>query len=114
MQTTSPQTRKNKPRSADDYVIESLLKGLRVLEALEGNNFEPITLKTIARRSKQNENYCFRALKTLEQFGYAKETKRGWQLGGRVTRLSSAFIERFNLQPILDSEISESPSKHLH
>lgn len=89
--------RTNRKRTADSYVIESLLKGLLVLEALEGNSFEPISLKEVARRSKQDTNYCFRALQTFAQMGYAKETPKGWILGGRIARLNQAYELRFAL-----------------
>ncbi|HYE72583.1 MAG TPA: helix-turn-helix domain-containing protein [Blastocatellia bacterium] len=89
--------RTNKKRTGDSYAIESVLKALTVLEALEGSGFEPVTLKTVARRSKQNENYCFRALKTFEQMGYARQTSRGWQIGARLQTLSKSYQEKFGL-----------------
>lgn len=71
-----------------NYEIEALSKGLLVLQALEGSHVEPIPFKRIVERTKLNSNYCFRALKTLELAGLARETERGWT----TTRLRNLAV----------------------
>lgn len=77
------------------YVIESALKTLLVLEALEGTRFEAVSLKRIQERTKLPLNFCFRALQTLKELGYARETERGWALGGRLLLFSEEFNRNF-------------------
>lgn len=81
-----------------DYTITSVLKAAKVLEALEGTQFEPSSIKRIQRRTGFSMNYCFRALKTWEEAGFAQETPRGWMLSTRLLRLSE------RLEKVADSE----------
>ena len=75
------------------YTISALAKGLKVLEALEGTNFEPVTVQRVADRTREKYDYCYRALKTFETRGYARETERGWQIGPRILRFSERLGE---------------------
>jgi DNA-binding IclR family transcriptional regulator len=78
-----------------DYTIQSVAKALRVLEALEGTNFEPISLKEVARRAGQNTNYTFRTLETCEQMGWARRKNDRWQIGSRLSAIAGRFSESF-------------------
>lgn len=78
----------NKSRANKEYEIQALTKGLLVLQALEGSHVEPIPFKRIVERAKINANYCFRALKTLEIAGLARETERGWMTTTRLRNLA--------------------------
>ncbi|MBD0370302.1 MAG: hypothetical protein ICV60_05665 [Pyrinomonadaceae bacterium] len=103
---------KRTQRSDDDYANESLLRGLKVLEALEGTNFEPVSIRRVAERADLPYDFCRRALLTLKLRGFATETAKGWQAGPKILR----FSERFNdlcLATIhdQDSEISESKNE---
>ncbi|MDQ3322429.1 MAG: hypothetical protein M3525_08380 [Acidobacteriota bacterium] len=71
-----------------NYEINALSKGLLVLQALEGSHSEPVTFKRIVERTRLNSNYCFRALKTLEIAGLARETERGWMTTTRLRNLA--------------------------
>ena len=71
------------PRTANDYTIDALLKGLQVLEALEGTNFEPVNLRRIEERTRLPYDTCMRAMKTLKVAGLATETARGWTFSPR-------------------------------
>lgn len=71
------------PRTDDDYTIDALMKGLQVLEALEGNNFEPVKLRRIQERTRLPYDTCMRAMKTLKVAGLVAETDRGWRLSAR-------------------------------
>ena len=79
-------------RSDDDYTIEALLNGLKVLEALEGTNFEPVSIRRVAERTHLPYDFCRRALLTLKVAGFAAETPKGFQAGPKILR----FSERFN------------------
>lgn len=76
-----------------DYEIESLTKGLIVLEALEGTAFEPVPLKTVIDRTGFSRDVVMRTLKTLRLKGYAVEVSGKWSVGQRLVRLAGS-IER--------------------
>jgi Transcriptional regulator len=76
-----------------DYSIAALEKALTVLDVLEGSADKPVTLKEIARRSKQNANFCFRALKTFEAKNYVRETEHGWSITAKLLRFSERYEE---------------------
>lgn len=95
-------------RSDDDYTIEALAKGLKVLEALEGTRFEPVPIQRITERTKFPYDYCFRALKTFKVMGYALETPRGWQLGPKLLRFADRFGEI--VMAAMPGESSENPN----
>ncbi len=88
---TQPRVAKKKRQERDEgqYLIEALMKGLIVFEALEGRNFEPVTIKRCAKRTKLTESFCRAALLTLKQRGFAKRTLDGWIVGPKAVRLSS-------------------------
>lgn len=99
-------------RSDTDYAIDALQRGLKVLEALEGTNFEPVSIRRVAERAHLPYDFCRRALLTLKVAGFAAETSKGFQAGPKILR----FSERFNdlcLATIhdQDSEISESKNE---
>src|ERR1041384_518996 len=99
-------------RSDNDYSIDALLRGLKVLEALEGTNFEPVSTKRVSERTSLPYDFCMRALRTLKLAGFAAETPKGWQAGPKVLRFSGRFNE-LCLATIhaQDSEISESKNE---
>ena len=70
------------------YEIESLSKGLLVLEALEGTRWEPITVTVIIERTGFTRDLVDRTLKTLRLRGYAICEKGKWTAGRRFTRLA--------------------------
>jgi len=78
-------------RSDERYEIEAASKVLAVLEALEGNAFEPVTQKRIEQRTELGRDFVMRALKTLRLRGYAVQNDRGdWLIGPRFLRLANA------------------------
>lgn len=79
-------------RTDADYEIEALSKGLAVLEALEGTNFEPVSQKRIEQRTGFSRDLVMRTLKTLRLRGYAEQNSRGeWMVGPRLIRLGRAI-----------------------
>ena len=70
------------------YEIESLSKGLIVLEALEGTRWEPVSVTVIMERTGFTRDLVDRTLKTLRLKGYAICEKGKWTAGPRFTRVS--------------------------
>ena len=82
-------------RDDADYEIEALSKGLAVLEALEGTNFEPVTQKKIEARTGFSRDLTMRTLRTLRLRGYVVQNDRGeWTVGRNLIRLAGA-IQRY-------------------
>jgi DNA-binding IclR family transcriptional regulator len=79
-------------RTDQDYAIDAGLRMIKVLEALEGTNFEPVPIKRVMERTGFKYDFCFRALRTLKVAGWATESPDGWQVGPRLLK----FSERFN------------------
>lgn len=75
-------------RDDASYEIESLSKGLAVLEALEGTRWEPVTVATIMERTGFNRDLVDRTLKTLRLRGYAICEKGKWTVGKRAVRVA--------------------------
>lgn len=84
-------------RTDADYQIAALLNGLRVLEALEGTRFEPVSIRRIQQRTGLSYDFCFRALATLCCYGFVRQTGGGWTLSPRFIafcrRAAEAQIE---------------------
>lgn len=76
-------------RTDADYEIESLTKGLIVLEALEGTRWEPVTVPTIMERTGFTRDLVDRTLKTLRLKGYAVCEKGKWTAGRRLIRFAA-------------------------
>jgi len=76
-------------RDEKDYVMETPLKTLKVLEALEGRAFEPATINRVAQRTGFTQSFCRSALLTLKQAGYAQRTFDGWIVGPKLARFAS-------------------------
>lgn len=70
------------------YEIESLSKGLAVLEALEGLRWEPVTVAVIMERTGFNRDLVDRTLKTLRLRGYAVSEGGKWTAGKRLIRVA--------------------------
>lgn len=79
-------------RSDDDYTIFAFKKGLAVLEALKGQEYEAVSVSEIQRRTKFDYDFCRRALKTLKVCGWAIEDERGWRLSVKAMQFSNDFL----------------------
>lgn len=79
-------------RADDDYTYQTGLQVLKVLEALEGTNFEPVTVERVQQRTKLSYDVCRRSLFTLKKAGFATYNG-GWQMGPKALRLSERFNE---------------------
>lgn len=82
-------------RKPESYKIDAAIKVVKVLEALAGDGFEPVTQARICQRLSQetefnfDPNFVLRALKTLELIGYARfeQTGKLWSITGKPARL---------------------------
>jgi len=89
-------------RSEADYVNDNGAKLLRVLECLQGREWEPVTINRIASRSGFKRDAARRLLTTLKKTGWAKElpsTKErlfvaGPKLENLARSLASAMLGR--------------------
>lgn len=75
--------RSRKERTDQDYTIDALLKGLQVLEALEGTSFEPVSIQRVQERTRLPYDTCMRALRTLKLAGFAVQNGRCWSVSTR-------------------------------
>ena len=76
-------------REEKEYVMQTPLKVLKVLEALEGRAFEPATINRVAQRTGFSQSFCRAALLTLKEAGYAKRTFEGFIVGPKLARFAS-------------------------
>jgi DNA-binding IclR family transcriptional regulator len=85
-------------RDDKSYEIEAVSKALAVLEALEGENFEPVKQSRIEQRTGFNRDLVMRTLRTLRLNGYAAQNERGeWSVGKRLVRFGHTVDRRFPL-----------------
>lgn len=82
-----------KQRTDDDYTLDTVLRAAKVLQALEGRNFEPVTIKTVEQRSGQTYAFCRSALLTWKKAGFAAQTAEGWTVGPKLMRFAANFNE---------------------
>lgn len=96
-------------RDESQYALDTGLRLLKVLEALEGTNFEPVSIERVQQRTHFSYDFCRRALITLKLAGFAAQQKTLWMPGPKLTRFGTNFNElclAHLRRP--DSEISES------
>lgn len=77
-------------RTDEDYTIDALAKGLKVVAALEGTRFEIVSVERIRQRTGFNYDFCMRALRTLKAEGIAEQIGKEW----RFTLRHLAFCRR--------------------
>ena len=97
-------------RGATDF-IESLDRGLRVLEVFGGSR-QPKTLSDLAKAADLPRATVRRILFTLERAGFVASDGKHFQLTPRVLVLASAYLTSNHivsvLQPVLDRLSSEA------
>ncbi len=93
-------------RTDEEYEIEALSKGLLVLEALEGKEFEPVTVAKIIERTELSRDLVTRSLKTLRLRGYAAQNEDGeWAIARRFISFAELVVQ--HKQQVLNSQIWE-------
>src|SRR4051812_27356311 len=82
---------KRKERAETDYVYDTGVIVLKVLEALQGRSFEPVDIARVAQRTGLDRDKCRRALLTLKHARWAKQVLDGrralWVLGPKAYAL---------------------------
>lgn len=78
-----------KKRTDEDYELRSVTKAIKVLEALEGRNFEPVTVAKIMERTRLSRHIVEWNLKTFRLHGWVAQNERGeWTIGSRFVRFA--------------------------
>ena len=99
-------------RDESQYAIDSGLRLLKVLEALEGTKYEAVSIERVQQRTGFSYDFCRRALITLKLAGFAAEQNRLWMPGPKIIRFGTNFNEvcltMGRMRPAEESEISDS------
>ena len=104
-------SRERGTRAESQYALDTGLRMLKVLEALEGTNFEPVSIERVQQRTGFSYDFCRRALITLKLAGFAAQQRGLWMPGPKLTRFGTNFNElclAHLRRPDGNSEISES------
>lgn len=80
-------------RDESQCALDTGLRLLKVLEALEGTNFEPVSTERVQQRTNFSYDFCRRALITLKLAGFAAQHKGLWMPGPKVIRFGTNFNE---------------------
>lgn len=91
----------NSKREAKDYAVEKTIETVKIIEAMQGDRFEPVGVDTIIERvgiiPDRSENLkpdaVRRILITLELLGYAKQTNRKWTVGKNAIRFAQSIVK---------------------
>ncbi|MBS1793381.1 MAG: hypothetical protein JSS81_05980 [Acidobacteria bacterium] len=84
------------------YANENTIQTIKVIEALEGARFEPVSINTICQRvgtiteidKALTWDKARRILLTLKLLGWVQENEKGeWLLGARILRFSNRYSE---------------------
>ncbi len=87
-------------RKSKQYANENAIQTIKILEALEGVNFEPVSLKTICERvgtiteidKALTRDKARRVLLTLKLLGWVNENEKSeWSLGAKILRFSNRY-----------------------
>lgn len=89
-------------RDAKDYAVEKVVDALKVIESLEGTNFEPVTIEQIIERvgfipgrdARLKFDAVRRILITLELLGWANQTGKLWTIGKDAIRFAHSVARQ--------------------
>lgn len=93
-------------RQAKDYAVEKIVDGVKVIEAMQGENFEPVSIDTIIERvgvipgrsekrsEKLKPDAVRRILITLELLGWAAQVNRKWTIGKDFIRFAQSVVRK--------------------
>jgi len=98
-------------KSENPEIIESLDRGLRVLQML-GTRQKPMTLSDVAKISELPRATARRILQTLEKGGFVESDGKLFSLTSRVLSLASAYLSSnqvaWVVQPVMDRLATEA------
>lgn len=104
--------KKRKKREEIDYAVEKVVDTIKVLEALQGDKYEAVSVDRIiervgvipGRQDKLKPDAVKRILITLKILNWAAQTEDGkWMLGKGILRLSDQFAQ--HALSIVDSKL---------
>ncbi len=101
--------------TADSYHNQSQQILMSVVEYLAGAPLEARALTDMARDLAHSRDQTFRALKNLEQAGWAQQSGNAWRLSPHLTRISEslrlAIADIHHLYLTGDSDANKSGSR---
>lgn len=89
---------KERKKSKKEYVIQSVVHALDLLEAFKGENDE-LGVTELSKKLGLHKNNVFRLLATLELRGYIEQDKQtgNYKLGVKVLELGQQFVKHLGL-----------------
>lgn len=97
-------------RGEDSEFIQSLAKGLAVIEAF-GENDPTMTLSEVARKTHLTPGSARRVLRTLQQLGYAAAEGNRFRLMPRVLQLGFSYLASLPFASLAQPNLVELTSK---
>jgi IclR family pca regulon transcriptional regulator len=91
-------------RGAEGEFVEALARGLRVIEAFDGEHSE-MTLSEVAALTQLSPATARRCLHTLEALGYVRRAGRRFVLSARVLTLGTAYSRAAQIEEMIVPEI---------
>ncbi len=92
-------------KNHDRYMVPGLERGLRLLGVFSRTQPE-LSLAELARHMRLSRSTVFRITYTLEQLGFLRRTKTGFQVGPRVLTLGSDYLASLDLVDIAKPELT--------
>jgi IclR family pca regulon transcriptional regulator len=96
----------NSQRGDDQEFIQSLAKGLAVIEAFSERDPE-MTLSEVARRTQLTPGSARRVLRTLQQLGYASADGGRFRLMPRVLQLGFSYLSSLPFSSLAQPRLME-------
>ncbi len=93
-------------RSDDNEFIQSLAKGLAVIEAF-GERDPSMTLSEVARKTHLTPGSARRVLRTLQQLGYASADGNRFRLMPRVLQLGFSYLSSLPFASLAQPSLNE-------
>ncbi len=89
---------KERKKSKKEYVIQSVIHAIDLLEAFKGDNDE-LGVTELSKKLGLHKNNVFRLLATLELRGYIEQDKQtgNYKLGVKVLELGQQFVKHLGL-----------------
>jgi IclR family pca regulon transcriptional regulator len=91
-------------RAPEGEFVEAIARGLRVIEAFDGEHAE-MTLSEVAAITQMSPATARRCLHTLEALGYVRRSGRRFVLSARVLSLGTAYTRAAQIEEVIVPEI---------
>jgi DNA-binding IclR family transcriptional regulator len=97
-------TKSARANNHDTYMVPSLERGLRLLSVLAAARTE-LSLSELAERLELSRSSVFRLCYTLDQLGFIRRTRLGYEMGPRVLTLGFDYLSSLDLVDIARPEL---------